>query len=140
MSNLSKPMGIAMIVCDEIIEDRHTGKKTLVGLFSRIHAKKFPAVHPKMNLFISFDNAKGHYHSAIRIIREKTSEIIAEAKGEIRVKSPVDVTEMNITFLSLKFPNPGVYNIEFYCEDELVLQRRFVIENMPEQKSGGHKK
>jgi len=140
MSNLSKPMGIAMIVCDEIIEDRHTGKKTLVGLFSRIHANSFPAVHPKMNLFISFDNAKGHYHSAIRIIREKTSEIIAEAKGEIMVKSPVDVTEMNITFLNLNFPEAGVYNIEFYCEDELVLQRRFVIENMPKNQQKGHKK
>jgi hypothetical protein len=133
MSNLSKPMGIALIVCDEIIEDRHTGKKTLVGLFSRIHAKAFPAVHPKMNLFISFDNAKGHYHSAIRIIREKTSEIIAEAKGEITVKSPIDVTEMNIAFINLKFPETGVYNIEFYCEDELVLQRRFVVADIPPQ-------
>jgi hypothetical protein len=40
---------------------------------------------------------------------------------------------MNIAFINLKFPETGVYNIEFYCEDELVLQRRFVVADIPPQ-------
>lgn len=128
MQNLSQPMGNALIVCDDIIEDKRTGKKTLVGMFSKIHANKLPAVHPRMNIFISFDNAKGKYSSVIKIIHEASGKVIAETKGEINVKSPMDVTDLNLCFMNINFPAEGVYNIEFHCDDDLVLQRRFTVQ------------
>ena len=127
MNYLSKPMGNALIVCDDMIEDKLTGKKTLVGMFSMINVARLPATHPKMNIFISFDNAKGKYKSAIRIVHDNSGQLIAETKGEIGVKSPMDVTDLNITFLNVLFPEAGVYNIEFHCNDDLVLQRRFTV-------------
>lgn len=110
-----------------MIEDKRTGKKTLIGMFSKINAQQFPATHAKMNIFISFDNAKGKYASAVRIVQEKGGKVIAETKGNIQVKSPIDVTDLNISFLNVTFPESGLYNIEFYCNEELVLQRRFSV-------------
>lgn len=127
MENLSKPMGNALIVCDDMIEDKRTGKKSLIGMFSKIHANKLPATHPKMNIFISFDNARGKYHSTIRIIHNQSGKMIAETKGEININSPMDVTDLNICLLNLTFPEEGVYNLEFLCDDELVMQRRFTV-------------
>jgi len=39
---------LAIIICNEVIEDKRTNNKTLVGLFSRIGTKAVPCVHPRM--------------------------------------------------------------------------------------------
>ena len=126
----SKPMGNSLIVCDDIIEDKLTGKKTLIGMFTKIHTIHFPTTHPKLNIFISFDNAKGKYKFKVKIVGEKNGNVIVEAKGNITVKSPIDMTDLNIVFMNVMFPEEDIYNIEFFCNEELVLQRRFTVEKI----------
>jgi hypothetical protein len=35
--------------------------------------------------------------------------------------------ELNFNMVGLVFPEPGTYSIEFYCDDALVLERRFNV-------------
>ena len=133
MKSISIPAGLALIVCDDIIEDKFTGKKTLVGIFSQISAPQFPARHPKLAIFISFHDAKGDYNSALRIISEKSGAVVVETQGELHVKSPLDVLDIHFNFMNIEFPEPGFYNIEFLCSDELVMQRRFAVQEVKPQ-------
>jgi len=61
MPALETPMGLALVVCDTIIEDKLTGKKTLVGLFDRLQTSRLPCVHPAMTVFVSLTGGRGEY-------------------------------------------------------------------------------
>ena len=61
MNNSELVMGLALILCDTIIEDSVTGKKSLIGLFSQIHAPKLPCIHQSMNILVSVTGGQGTY-------------------------------------------------------------------------------
>jgi len=42
------PLGLALVVCDQIIEDKLTHKKSLIGIFNQIATPSFPCRHARM--------------------------------------------------------------------------------------------
>ena len=55
------PMGLALLVCDNIIQDKQTNKRSLIGLFDRLYTKNLPCVHPSLSIFVSLTSGKGNY-------------------------------------------------------------------------------
>ena len=53
------PDVLAMLVCDQIITDRLTGKQSLIGMFSKVHAVAFPATHPQLCVFVALTDGHG---------------------------------------------------------------------------------
>ena len=51
----------ALLVCDMVIEDKTTNKKSLVGLFTHIWAMAFPFAPHKMGVYFSLTDAEGTY-------------------------------------------------------------------------------
>jgi len=41
--DLGESNGLALVLCDQIIIDRDTGKRSLIGLFEMINTRQFPA-------------------------------------------------------------------------------------------------
>ena len=60
-------MCVALIICDDVIEDRRTGNKSLIGLFNGIGAGQLPAVHPRMYLVASVTSGSGAWTFSFRI-------------------------------------------------------------------------
>ena len=48
MSDIVKPSVQAFLVCDHVIEDSVTKKKSLIGLFTHLQAVSFPFQHSQM--------------------------------------------------------------------------------------------
>ena len=121
------PVGLAIIVCDQIIEDKLTGKKSLIGIFNRVSAANFPCTHSRLAIFVCLTEGHGDYGARLRIVHEETGVIVADLNGPIQFPDVNGVIEMNFDLVGLAFPQPGLYSIEFYCDDVLVLERRFHI-------------
>jgi hypothetical protein len=82
MANLPKPDVLAMLVCDQIITDRLTGKQSLIGMFSRIHAMGFPATHPQLCVFVALTDGHGKTDLSIRVVDSNEARAaIVEGKG-----------------------------------------------------------
>jgi hypothetical protein len=121
----SSPLGLAIIVCDQIIEDKLTNKKSLIGIFNQIATASFPCTHPRVAVFVCLTEGRGNYSARLRIIHEETGVVVADLNGPIQFPDANAVVELNFDFVGLAFPQPGLYSIEFYCNDTLVLERRF---------------
>ncbi len=121
------PSGLAIVICDQIIEDKHTHKKSLIGIFNQIAAPQFPCRHPRMCVFISLTEGRGQCEARLRIVHEETGNTIGELKGQIQFADIHTVAEINFDLVGIQFPQPGLYSIEFYCDDNLVLERRFHV-------------
>jgi hypothetical protein len=128
------PLGLAIVVCDQIIEDKHTNKKSLIGIFNQIATNSFPCRHPKMCVFVSLTEGRGSCAARLRIAHEQRQDAVAEVKGQIHFPDIHAVVELNFDLVGLVFPQPGLYAIEFYCDDALILERRFHVIQMQQSK------
>ena len=72
-TNAPAPDVLAMIVCDQIITDRLTGKQSLIGMFSKIHTRGFPAAHPQLSVFVALTDGHGKSDLTIRIVDSNDS-------------------------------------------------------------------
>lgn len=130
MAFTDKPIGIALIliICDRVITDAVTHEKTLVSTFNQILANRFPAVHPRLTLFVAATNGRGTAEAEIRCVNESDqNSLIFTMKGAIPFPDPNHVVEMSFQFNNVTFPKPGLHSVEFLCDGELILQSRFQV-------------
>jgi len=125
MAQQATPSGLAIVVCDQVIEDKLTNKKSLIGIFNSIAHPSYPCRHPGLCVFVSLTEGRGNYQARLRIVHEEDSQPVADVTGKIEFQDVNAVVELVFNFLGLEFPEPGLYSIEFYCADALVLERRF---------------
>ncbi len=122
------------MICDQIIEDKKTHKKSLIGIFNQIGAARFPCRHPQMAVYVSLTEGRQSYDVRLRVGAEDNGQTIAELNGKIEFANIHAVAELNFNLVNLSFPQPGLYSIEFYCDDVLILERRFqVLQIQPNQ-------
>lgn len=123
------PIGHALLVCDSIITDQHTQKKTLVGLFNQIISHTFPVRHPSMAIFASMSNGMGEVPCELAIGKYDGPDFhsYVSANGNIRFKDPMQVVEIGFILQNVVFPEPGNYCIRLLANQELVNERRFSV-------------
>jgi len=122
------PMGLALIVCDTILEDRLTGKKTLVGLFDRVQTAKLPCVHPEMCVFVSLTGGRGEYPCEI-VCRHVDGETIAfSAKGKVVMRDPYQVVDLVFRLKGARFPKEDKYWLHFLVEGIPIMMRQMLVQ------------
>lgn len=127
MKKSEKVIGLALIVCDEIIEDTITSKKSLIGMFNRITAEEFPCRHLRIHIFVSLTGGRGEREVELRCIDQSNRNPLFGAKEKIKFNNPNAIIDINFDFQNAVFPKPGKYAFEFLCEGEWVLDRPFIV-------------
>ena len=135
------PDVISLIVCDQIITDRMTGKHSLIGMFSRVHARRFPAAHPQLCVFASLTEGRGEVELTIRIVdANEDRPPIVEGKGKVQFKDPRAIAHLALQFHGLTFPQPGGYRVQLWSSGELLREARLdliKVEPRPPRPPGG---
>ncbi len=132
MATKPKPVPLAIVICDQIIEDRLTGKKTLVGVFNSIASRQFPCSHASMSVFVSLTDGHGKYECMLVCREESSEQPILQTQGPVEFADPTVVVEMHFALQGVTFPRPGLYSFEFYAEEELVVERKFNVAELKE--------
>ena len=127
--NNETPIGLALIVWDQSIQDRGTNKRSLIGMFDRLKAGTFPCIHPGMCIFISLTSGKGEYDSEI-VCRHANGKRVFAVKGRIRFQDPMQVVEAAFDIKGPRFETPGDYWVELLVDDVPVMMRRLFIEKL----------
>ena len=119
------PEVLALLVCDQIITDRLTGKQSLIGIFSTVHARRFPAAHPQLCVYVMLSDGHGKTDFKLRIVDANDERPpIVEGRGVVDFKNPRAVANMRLQFHGLTFPQQGSYRVQLYSEDELLREAR----------------
>lgn len=128
MTTLETPMGLALVVCDTIIEDKLTGKKTLVGLFDRVHSAHFPCVHPAMSVFVSMTGGRGEYPCEILCQHMDGATLAFSAKGKVALSDPRKAVDLVFRLQGVRFPIAGVYWIRFLVDSVPIMMRQLLVQ------------
>ncbi len=122
------PDVLALLVCDQIITDRLTGKQSLIGMFSRIHARGFPATHPQVCVFVALTEGYGETEFTIRIVDADDERApIVEGRGKVGFKNPRAIANLALQFHGLAFPSSGEYRVQLLSDGELLREARLEL-------------
>lgn len=125
------PMVLAMILCDAIHQDPATKKSTLLGTFSTINARQFPAVHRQLAVHAAMTNGHGQTRIRLTLIGPNESQPpIFSREGMIEFVDPRMVAELNFALANISFPEPGEYRLQLFGNDELLMERRLYVLTM----------
>ncbi len=133
------PEVLSLIVCDQIITDRLTGKQSLIGMFSVIHAPKFPVHHPQLSVFTALTGGHGRVELMIRIVDANESRRpLVEGKGQVQFNSPLAVANLALQFHGLTFAEAGEYRVQLVCDGNLLREARLrLVQAKPRPFPGG---
>lgn len=122
-----KPICVALVVCNEVIEDKRSGNKTLVGLFNGILTSSLPAVHPCMYLMASLTSGTGEWAFAFRIMAPSGSEVM-RMQDTVRLADPLLAHDLVVEVRNLPLEEAGVYFVDLLLAGQPILSRRFTVQ------------
>jgi hypothetical protein len=123
---------LSLIVCDQIITDRITGKQSLIGMFSTIHSMQFPVIHPQLCVFVALTEGHGKTPLEIRIVdAEGAHSPLVRGQGVVDFKNPLAIAHLALQFHGLRFPQPAGYRVQLWCQESLLREARLQLVQAP---------
>ena len=136
-TEIPPPDVLALLICDQIITDRVTGKRSLIGLFSKIHSAGFPATHPQLSVFVVLTEGRGETDLTIRIVDgNEARDPLVEGRGRVRFRDPRAVANLALQFHGLTFPEPGEYRVQLWSGGTLLREARLQLIQFRPRKPG----
>lgn len=116
-----QPVVKAFLICDQIIQDAQTGKKSLIGVFHELRAERFPAVHPLLWIYANITDAHGRYVFQIRLVDLERNEVLGRGEPPpIDIPGPLQTTELSAQLRNVALPKPGTYEFQLVSNDAMV--------------------
>lgn len=130
---IEKPMGVALLVCDQVIVDKHTNKRTLVGIFNNIQARNFPCRQPHLAVFAQLTNGSGELPVVLKCARQDADAPIVEIEHSIDFPNPMAMIEIEFFIEGLSFKEPGPHVFELIVDGVHVIETRFIVQQKKEE-------
>jgi hypothetical protein len=116
-----KPQVLTWLTCDGVHIDPGTGKHTILGIFSSIFARQFPAQHPYMIWFLTLTNLVPGKHKlriSLGLTQEKMTKIL---ERDFESQDPNHRINLINELRGLGFQQGGNYLINIEVDEDLVL-------------------
>ena len=126
----------AILVCDQIIHEFRTNKKSLIGIFEEIHLPSFPAHYPRIAVYVNLTDAHGQYVLEMRLINEKGDEFGRGKTPGVNIENPLATCEFALQVQNLVFPAPGQYEFQIFANGEFIATKAFRVKQI--SRGGSH--
>jgi len=131
---METPIVQAFFLCDQVITDEVTKKKSVIGITNRVAGRSFPLSLRSLAVFVSLVNGNGEMTCELRCTAPdagETERILFGVKGPVHFPNPNAQADLVFALPNLTLPQPGVYCFMLFCEDELLSERRLFAKQLP---------
>jgi len=122
-------------ICDQVIQDVSSGKKSLIGLFDGLFAQNFPVQHPRFFIYTVISAAPGQKVLAALRLLGPTGLAGEVSYGEVQITSSGKhdlVTEL----IGQAFPAPGDYRVVVMLQDREAGEAKITVALPPQTTTG----
>jgi hypothetical protein len=117
----SKPQLLCWQMCDAVHVDPATGKHYILGCFSNIRARQFPAVHSRMIWFLTLSDVSVGQHTLKISYGLDIQNLRKLMERDFESKSPMHKINLVNEMQNLSFEAPGEYIIIIEVDDDPLL-------------------
>ena len=127
----ARPVVTAFLVCDTVIHEQDTNKKSCIGIFHQISTHRFPCRHGQLSIYANITDAQGEYVFRLSLQHLKDGrEIGAGSTPPLRIPDRLQTAELAFRLQNIVFPNPGKYQFQLFANEDLVAQKEVVIKKI----------
>lgn len=105
------PIALALLVCDTISLDPTSKKTSLLGCFSGIASAVFPAVMPRLLVYLELTDGHGDVSLVLKLVRVTAdsleAEIVFQAETTLLFSDPRAVMQLDLSPSACRFPPAG---------------------------------
>lgn len=114
----SIPSVLSFLICDMIIIEAGTGKKSIVGVFDTMYAHGEPG-WSRIGVYARLTDMEGAYKFTIRLVHlGDQEELIAWVETpENRVDDRLAMVEIALNLPPVRFPKLGRYEFQLFAND-----------------------
>jgi hypothetical protein len=125
------PTLVSLLICDQVIDDKLTNKKSAIGIFNTILVGGTPTVIHQMALLASLTEIPSPVEIEIRFVRDATNEVLFSGRGKIEAPDPLAVVDLVFALQGIQIPETGQYAFEILGAGEFLGRRRFQVLTRP---------
>jgi hypothetical protein len=125
-SAAESPVCVAIVLCNECIEDKRTNNKTLINLFNAINVTHVPAVHNRLVVLASITNAASVLPMYL-VVRSPSGAEVARINFDFQAADPLTVYDMVFEINGITLPEFGTYSIDLLNGASYLGGRRFDV-------------
>ncbi len=122
---VESPICTSALVCEQIIQDRVTGKLALIGVFNRLAAESLPHKE-NMAVFFSLTNGRGSVEVRLQI-EQDDGEALVQIRGMHQIPSPLTILDHGVQLRNVIFKKTGRHWATVWCGEELLNRRPFDV-------------
>jgi len=123
MSADEKPIGVAIIICDQVITESPSQNKTLVSILNRVDAANFPHTRERLSVYVALDCGQGYRQISLKVKRSRDGREICKTAAYVELRTPNDLLELFFEIQRIIFPDAGSYVFEVLDDNDFIFQR-----------------
>jgi hypothetical protein len=135
MADAPIPSVVAMLICDQIITEQVTNKKSLVGVFDNFYSLNFPTLFKRLAVYVKLADAIGDYLFRLRIVRLKDEGKIAEIGIQAHIEGESNqYSELALNMGDIPIPEPGKYEFQLYSGEDYLhrITMQAILQQLPQ--------
>jgi len=125
------PTLVSFLVCDQVIDDKITNKKSAIGLFNTVLVPQLPAVINQLAVLASLTEIESRVILELRLVRDADNAILFQTHGPVEAPSPLATVDLVFNMHGLRLADAGQYAFELHCGGEMLGRRRFQVVYRP---------
>ena len=121
------PTLVSILICDQVIDDRMTNKKSAIGLFNAIVAQSLPSQIQHMAVMVTLTEVTGKTPLEIRLVRDSDNAVILQTQGHVESPNPLGMIDLVFNLQGVAIQTAGPYAYEVLSGGEPLGRRRFSV-------------
>lgn len=131
------PTLVSLLLCDQVIDDRLTNKKSAIGIFNTVVVGDVPARFAQLTVMATLTEITARTTVELRLMRDADNHVLLATQGAVDAPDPLAVVELIFSLHGITLPTLGQYALELYAHGEMLGRRRFqVLKSQPEGRPG----
>ena len=131
------PTLVSLLLCDQVIDDKLSNKKSAIGIFNTILVAKVPTDIHQMAILASLTEIVGRIEVELRLVRDTDNVVLFSGSGAVEAPDPLAVVDLLFAMQGLRIADPGQYAFEMLVAGELLGRRRFQVRLRQQQNTPG---
>ncbi|MBK8913510.1 MAG: hypothetical protein IPM64_02725 [Phycisphaerales bacterium] len=121
------PTLVSLLICDQVIDDKLSNKKSAIGMFNAVLVPQTPTTIQQMAVLASVTELTARVEMEIRLVRDADNSIIFSGRGFVEAPNPLAVVDLLFGLQGIQLPAPGQYAFEILIGGEPLGRRRFQV-------------
>jgi hypothetical protein len=111
------PSVVAILVCDRIIVEEGTAKKSVIGIFTRVNAPRLPFAWP-LGFYAKMTDGEGEYKFRVAVVCANDNRPVAGLDlTPVNISDRLHSVELALNLPPVPFERAGRYEFQLYGND-----------------------